>query len=73
MYGASMTGDATDHAVVLEQVHKTYGKVPALRGVSLQIEEGMVLGLVGPNACGCQSAARLGPASHGREDTKQRA
>lgn len=59
MYGASTTSDATYHAVVLEQIYKTYGKVPALRGVSLQIEEGVILGLVGPNGAGKTTMLRI--------------
>jgi ABC-2 type transport system ATP-binding protein len=41
-------------ATVLEaiDIHKHYGSLEALRGVSLQIEEGELFGLLGPNGAG---------------------
>lgn len=38
--------------IKVENVHKSYGKVEALNGISLSIEKGMVLGLLGPNGAG---------------------
>jgi ABC-2 type transport system ATP-binding protein len=39
-------------AVVLKDVHKRYGDVMALRGVSLNVRQGEFFGLVGPNGAG---------------------
>jgi Cu-processing system ATP-binding protein len=33
-------------------LHKNYGKFQVLKGIDLTIQDGAVLGLVGPNACG---------------------
>src|SRR4029079_13967057 len=41
-------------AIVLEaiEIRKQYGVLEALRGVSLQVEEGELFGLLGPNGAG---------------------
>ena len=36
-------------ALAVSNVHKSFGGVRAVRGVSLALEEGHVLGLIGPN------------------------
>jgi len=36
----------------IQNLHKHYGAKPALRGVNLTVEEGMVFGLLGPNGAG---------------------
>lgn len=38
--------------LVLENVHVRYGAIAALRGVSLQVEEGEIVGLIGVNGAG---------------------
>ena len=38
--------------VELEDVHKTYGSVVAVDGVSFEITKGEVFGLLGPNGAG---------------------
>jgi ABC-2 type transport system ATP-binding protein len=40
------------HAVEAREVHKRYGAVRALAGVSLEVEEGEFFGLLGPNGAG---------------------
>ncbi len=39
-------------AIVLDGLHKHYGPVHALKGVSLTVEEGEFFGLLGPNGAG---------------------
>ncbi len=39
-------------AIVLDGLHKHYGPIHALKGVSLTIEEGEFFGLLGPNSAG---------------------
>ena len=39
-------------AIELDDVHKSFGDVRALRGVDLEVEEGEVFGFLGPNGAG---------------------
>ncbi|WP_405488946.1 ATP-binding cassette domain-containing protein [Nocardia sp. NBC_00511] len=41
-----------DPAVYVEDVHKSFGEVHALRGISFTAERGSVLGILGPNGAG---------------------
>jgi ABC-2 type transport system ATP-binding protein len=45
--------------IVVEDVHKRYGSVHALDGVSLQADAGKVLGLLGPNGAGKTTLVRI--------------
>lgn len=45
----SVTADAK---LVLEDVHQSYGDVPVLRGIDLQVHEHEVVCLIGPSGCG---------------------
>jgi ABC-2 type transport system ATP-binding protein len=45
--------------VQMEQLHKSYGTVEALQGLSLSIEEGQIYGFVGPDGAGKTSLLRM--------------
>jgi ABC-type Fe3+/spermidine/putrescine transport system ATPase subunit len=45
--------------VSMREVTKSFGTVPALRGLDLEIEPGEFLALVGPSGCGKSTALRV--------------
>jgi ABC-2 type transport system ATP-binding protein len=46
-------------AILVEDVHKSFGSVHALRGIDLSVERGRVLGLLGPNGAGKTTAVKI--------------
>ncbi len=48
----------TERAILLENVHKYYGKVHALRGLELEVIPGEVFGFLGPNGAGKTTTIR---------------
>src|ERR1044072_2110482 len=42
----------TGNAVVVEDIHKAYGELKAVDGVSLSVAEGEFFGILGPNGAG---------------------
>src|SRR5437763_367947 len=46
-------------AVLVEDLHKSFGTVRALDGIDLTIPSGTVLGLLGPNGAGKTTAVRI--------------
>ncbi len=46
-------------AIVVEDVHKSFGDVHALRGIDLAVERGKVLGVLGPNGAGKTTAVKI--------------
>jgi ABC-2 type transport system ATP-binding protein len=46
-------------AILVEDLVKRYGEIEALRGVSLRVPTGSVLGLLGPNGAGKTTAVRI--------------
>ena len=48
-----------EHAVVVDNVTKTYGAVEALKGVSLTVPSGELFGIIGPDGAGKTSLFRI--------------
>jgi ABC-2 type transport system ATP-binding protein len=46
-------------AIIVEDVHKSFGDVHALSGVDFVVERGKVLGLLGPNGAGKTTAVKI--------------
>ena len=48
-----------DHAIEVSALHKSFGKVHALRGIDFAVPRGTVLGMLGPNGAGKTTAVRV--------------
>jgi ABC-2 type transport system ATP-binding protein len=46
------------HALLIRGLHKSYGRVPALRGVDLDVRHGEIFGFLGPNGSGKTTTIR---------------
>ena len=53
------TGSWNGPAIVVEDVHKSFGAVHALSGIDFVVERGKVLGLLGPNGAGKTTAVKI--------------
>src|ERR1700680_1321669 len=47
------------YAIHVEGLHKSFGKVQALRGIDFDVPHGSVLGMLGPNGAGKTTAVRV--------------
>lgn len=45
--------------IIMENVHKSFGKVVALNGANFQVNDGKITGLLGPNGAGKTTAIRI--------------
>src|ERR1700694_255884 len=48
-----------EYAIHVEGLHKSFGKVHALRGIDFDVPHGTVLGMLGPNGAGKTTAVRV--------------
>ena len=46
------------HAITAEHLTKSYGRIPALRGIDLEVHRGEVFGFLGPNGAGKTTTIR---------------
>jgi len=51
--------ECTEDAIIIENISKHFGKIKALDGVSLKVEEGIVFALLGPNGSGKTTLIRI--------------
>ena len=54
-----MPDPQSEFAIEVADLHKSFGKVQALRGVSFDVRRGSVLGMLGPNGAGKTTAVRV--------------
>jgi len=52
-------GDEWKSVLVLDDIHKSFGEVKALRGVSADIREGELIAFLGPSGCGKTTLLRI--------------
>ena len=45
--------------VTIHEIEKSYGNLPVLKGISLDIEDGEFIVLVGPSGCGKSTLLRI--------------
>jgi ABC-2 type transport system ATP-binding protein len=45
-------------AIVIDSFHKSYGKVEAVKGISISVEQGEIFGFLGPNGAGKTTTIR---------------
>jgi ABC-2 type transport system ATP-binding protein len=55
----SVGGAPRELAIRVEELHKSFGKVHALRGIDFNVPRGTVLGMLGPNGAGKTTAVRV--------------
>jgi len=56
---SSVPGRAGAPALLIDDLHKSYGATVALAGVDLRVEPGTILGLLGPNGAGKTSLVSI--------------
>ena len=54
-----MVAAPPDNAIEVSGLHKSFGKVHALRGIDFAVPRGTVLGMLGPNGAGKTTAVRV--------------
>src|ERR1700694_4690780 len=47
-----------DPVIVIDNFHKSYGKIQAVKGISLRVEQGEIFGFLGPNGAGKTTTIR---------------
>lgn len=52
-------GASPQNTIVVQDVYKSFGKIHAVNGISLNVEAGKILGLLGPNGAGKTTLVRM--------------
>jgi ABC-2 type transport system ATP-binding protein len=47
-----------DPVIVIDNFHKSYGKIQAVKGISMRVEQGEIFGFLGPNGAGKTTTIR---------------
>ncbi len=47
------------HTIEVEQLHKRFGKIDAVDGISFKVEKGQIVGFLGPNGAGKSTTMRI--------------
>ena len=55
----SKASSSQSQILLAEDLRKSYGRIPALRGLSFSLKAGRVLGLLGPNGAGKTTTIRI--------------
>lgn len=51
--------DSPQHTIEVEKLHKRFGKINAVDGISFQVEKGQIVGFLGPNGAGKSTTMRI--------------
>ncbi|EDY83392.1 ABC transporter, ATP-binding protein [Verrucomicrobiia bacterium DG1235] len=51
--------DSPQHTIEVEQLHKRFGKINAVDGISFKVEKGQIVGFLGPNGAGKSTTMRI--------------
>ena len=53
------TGESSEPAISIRNLHKIYGEIEAVRGINLDINSGEIFGLIGPDGAGKTSTFQI--------------
>ncbi|MBK1878792.1 ABC transporter ATP-binding protein [Pelagicoccus mobilis] len=51
--------DSKPHTIEVEKLHKRFGKINAVDGISFKVEKGQIVGFLGPNGAGKSTTMRI--------------
>lgn len=51
--------ESTEYTIEVEKLHKRFGKLDAVKGISFQVKRGDIVGFLGPNGAGKSTSMRI--------------
>ena len=51
--------DSPEYTIEVEKLHKRFGKIEAVSGISFQVKKGQIVGFLGPNGAGKSTTMRI--------------